>query len=223
MYIIHGTQDEIVPFYHGEALFNLLPNASRTVPFWARGAGHNNIEMEMPTAYIKRLHQFIRQCDRVLYPPVKLSAMPNQAFSPHMVAAAQVGAKTSNWAGASAQRSIPTSSYHNGLLAQEQKIMNKQRKQRGTLVMKSHAQSQTMTPAAQNAEWQQQQKQRLMVEQCRQQQLRAYLAQNTPGNRVPHYNRTNSVPIMMSSQQTQQLAQQQQQRASMTGNIYQTE
>lgn len=37
VYVIHGTQDEIVPFYHGEALFNLLPDSSKTVPFWARG------------------------------------------------------------------------------------------------------------------------------------------------------------------------------------------
>ena len=67
-YIIHGTEDEIVPYYHGEGLFNALPDTSKAVPFWANGAGHNNIEMEMPTAYIKRLMQFIRQCDRLNYP-----------------------------------------------------------------------------------------------------------------------------------------------------------
>ena len=53
--IIHGTEDEIVPYYHGQGLFNELPDTSKAVPFWASGAGHNNIEMEMPTAYIKRL------------------------------------------------------------------------------------------------------------------------------------------------------------------------
>ena len=37
VYIIHGTDDDIVPFYHGESLFNLLPDACKTVPFWARG------------------------------------------------------------------------------------------------------------------------------------------------------------------------------------------
>ena len=68
VYMIHGSNDAIVPFYHGQTLFQTLPDSSKTVPFWARGAGHNNIEMDMPTAYIKRLQQFIRQCNRLNYP-----------------------------------------------------------------------------------------------------------------------------------------------------------
>ncbi|KAL7551604.1 hypothetical protein ACHAWF_014797 [Thalassiosira exigua] len=68
VYVIHGSQDAIVPFYHGQRLFQALPDSSKTVPFWARGAGHNNIEMDMPTAYVKRLQQFVRQCDRANYP-----------------------------------------------------------------------------------------------------------------------------------------------------------
>jgi len=68
VYVIHGSDDAIVPFYHGQTLFQNLPDSSKTVPFWARGAGHNNIEMDMPTAYIKRLQQFVRQCDRQNYP-----------------------------------------------------------------------------------------------------------------------------------------------------------
>ena len=68
VYVIHGSHDAIVPFYHGQTLFQSLPDTSKVVPFWARGAGHNNIEMDMPTAYIKRLQQFIRQCDKLNYP-----------------------------------------------------------------------------------------------------------------------------------------------------------
>eukprot|EP00573_Skeletonema_grethae_P011502 CAMPEP_0201711434 /NCGR_PEP_ID=MMETSP0578-20130828/59138_1 /ASSEMBLY_ACC=CAM_ASM_000663 /TAXON_ID=267565 /ORGANISM="Skeletonema grethea, Strain CCMP 1804" /LENGTH=932 /DNA_ID=CAMNT_0048200485 /DNA_START=104 /DNA_END=2902 /DNA_ORIENTATION=- len=79
VYIIHGTEDEIVPYYHGQGLFNELPDTSKAVPFWANGAGHNNIEMEMPTAYIKRLMQFIRQCDRLNYPAGELQR--TRAFS----------------------------------------------------------------------------------------------------------------------------------------------
>jgi len=78
-YIIHGTQDEIVPYYHGQGLFNGLSDTSKAVPFWANGAGHNNIEMEMPTAYIKRLMQFVRQCDRLNYPAGEL--LRTRAFS----------------------------------------------------------------------------------------------------------------------------------------------
>lgn len=69
VYIIHGTEDGIVPFYHGEGLFNALPDTSKAAPFWAKGAGHNDIEVGMPTAYIKRLQQFVRKCDQVNYPP----------------------------------------------------------------------------------------------------------------------------------------------------------
>jgi len=84
VYVIHGTDDEIVPFYHGESLFNLLPDSSKTVPFWARGACHNNIEMEMPTAYIKRLQQFVRQCHRTHNPPPPLPISTGIAASMRM-------------------------------------------------------------------------------------------------------------------------------------------
>jgi hypothetical protein len=166
--------------------------------------------MEMPTAYIKRLQQFIRQCDRILYPVVKLAAtspafqLANPSLSPQMI-------NSPSW-GASAN--MPASNYQltsNEFLVQEQKNVNKQRKQRGTLVMKSTHNSQpqmsfpsTMSTASKNAEWQQQQKQRLMMEQCRQNQLRIaqqYLAQNAQGQRMMgQYHRTNSVPLIAKNQ-----------------------
>ena len=42
--VIHGTSDEIVPFWNGETLFLAIPEAWRAKPLWVRGAGHNNIE-----------------------------------------------------------------------------------------------------------------------------------------------------------------------------------
>ena len=57
-YIIHGTNDEIVPFSHGEVLYNMLPAEYKYPPFWAEKMGHNNIELEMPTAFVKRLQRF---------------------------------------------------------------------------------------------------------------------------------------------------------------------
>ncbi|CAM9562164.1 unnamed protein product [Phaeothamnion confervicola] len=44
VYIIHGTRDEVVPFWHGEQLFFATPVKWRAKPFWIDGAGHNNIE-----------------------------------------------------------------------------------------------------------------------------------------------------------------------------------
>jgi esterase/lipase len=73
VYIIHGSNDSIVPFYHGQTLFQTLPDTTKCVPFWAQGAGHNNIEKDMSTAYIKRLLQFIRQCHRVSQPSPRTS------------------------------------------------------------------------------------------------------------------------------------------------------
>lgn len=44
VFIVHGTQDEVVPFWHGQELFLSLNQAWRARPFWVEGAGHNNIE-----------------------------------------------------------------------------------------------------------------------------------------------------------------------------------
>lgn len=42
--MIHGTRDEIVPFWNGETLFEETPVTWRARPMWIDGASHNNIE-----------------------------------------------------------------------------------------------------------------------------------------------------------------------------------
>lgn len=44
VFVVHGTRDEIVPFWNGEELFLATPVCWRAKPFWVEGAGHNNIE-----------------------------------------------------------------------------------------------------------------------------------------------------------------------------------
>lgn len=39
VFIVHGTQDEVVPFWHGEELFLALRQPWRAKPFWVDGAG----------------------------------------------------------------------------------------------------------------------------------------------------------------------------------------
>ena len=58
---MHGTQDEVVPFWHGENLFAALPQEWRAKPFWVDGAGHNNIEALLrPTgAFVDKLNEFL--------------------------------------------------------------------------------------------------------------------------------------------------------------------
>uniref|UniRef100_A0A7S3LGM2 AB hydrolase-1 domain-containing protein n=1 Tax=Amphora coffeiformis TaxID=265554 RepID=A0A7S3LGM2_9STRA len=61
VFIVHGTQDEVVPFWHGEELFLALPQEWRAKPFWVEGAGHNNIEaMLRPTGmFIAKLVEYL--------------------------------------------------------------------------------------------------------------------------------------------------------------------
>mmetsp|Transcript_26887 Transcript_26887/g.47436 ORF Transcript_26887/g.47436 Transcript_26887/m.47436 type:complete len:291 (+) Transcript_26887:73-945(+) len=61
VFIVHGTQDEVVPFWHGEDLFMSLAQQWRAKPFWVEGAGHNNIEALLrPTgAFVDKLIEFL--------------------------------------------------------------------------------------------------------------------------------------------------------------------
>lgn len=79
VFIVHGTQDEVVPFWHGEELFLALPQEWRAKPFWVEGAGHNNIEaMLRPTGmFIAKLVEFLElhvACSRGQ--PAKPRAVP---------------------------------------------------------------------------------------------------------------------------------------------------
>lgn len=44
VFVIHGTRDEVVPFWNGEGMFLAAPLRLRAKPFWVDGAGHNNLE-----------------------------------------------------------------------------------------------------------------------------------------------------------------------------------
>lgn len=53
--VIHGTEDEVVDFSHGQLIQQRCPRAAD--PLWVDGAGHNDIEI-FPQ-YIDRLEKFI--------------------------------------------------------------------------------------------------------------------------------------------------------------------
>lgn len=61
VFIVHGTQDEVVPFWHGQELFLALKQAWRAKPFWVEGAGHNNIEalLRPSGAFVDKLLEFL--------------------------------------------------------------------------------------------------------------------------------------------------------------------
>jgi len=61
VFIVHGTQDEVVPFWHGQELFLALKQGWRAKPFWVEGAGHNNIEalLRPSGAFVDKLIEFL--------------------------------------------------------------------------------------------------------------------------------------------------------------------
>lgn len=55
--VIHGTEDEVVDFSHGLAIYEKC--TSPVEPLWVEGAGHNDIELY--TQYHERLKVFVSQ------------------------------------------------------------------------------------------------------------------------------------------------------------------
>ena len=60
VYIIHGTRDEIVPFYHAEELHKATKH--KYPPYYVEGAGHNNVE-KFANEYLPRIAEFIEYID----------------------------------------------------------------------------------------------------------------------------------------------------------------
>eukprot|EP00741_Cyanophora_paradoxa_P025004 tig00000319_g24136.t1 len=55
--VIHGTDDEVVPFAHGLTLYKMCANAAK--PVWIQGAGHNDIELRWRDLYFRSLEAFL--------------------------------------------------------------------------------------------------------------------------------------------------------------------
>ena len=61
VFIIHGTSDKIVPFWHAPKLLSYVNPAYRVEPYYAEGLGHNNIESKDKDEYIRRINLFLQQ------------------------------------------------------------------------------------------------------------------------------------------------------------------
>eukprot|EP00640_Fibrocapsa_japonica_P002727 CAMPEP_0113944730 /NCGR_PEP_ID=MMETSP1339-20121228/36221_1 /TAXON_ID=94617 /ORGANISM="Fibrocapsa japonica" /LENGTH=247 /DNA_ID=CAMNT_0000950031 /DNA_START=73 /DNA_END=813 /DNA_ORIENTATION=+ /assembly_acc=CAM_ASM_000762 len=61
VFIVHGTRDEVVPFWHGQELFLGCMTKWRAKPFWVDGAGHNNIEalLRDDGSFFERINEFL--------------------------------------------------------------------------------------------------------------------------------------------------------------------
>jgi len=63
VFIIHGRNDDVVPFEHGEALYEKVPDAFKYPPEWIDNATHHNIIEKLTVrGYIKKLMKFNEHC-----------------------------------------------------------------------------------------------------------------------------------------------------------------
>jgi len=59
--VIHGTKDQLVPFSHGEALYNAA--RERAEPLWIQEGAHNNLEIYWKTTLTRRLCTFLHSLE----------------------------------------------------------------------------------------------------------------------------------------------------------------
>ena len=55
--VIHGTEDEVIPFWHGEALFAAAPSPKQSL--WVEGAGHNDLILVAGDRHSAALLEFV--------------------------------------------------------------------------------------------------------------------------------------------------------------------
>ena len=73
--IIHGTKDDVVPFWHGDELLRSLPPQCRAQPYWVDGLGHNHIEVKRKEEYVRRINAYI---DMYIINPIGRCTIKNQ-------------------------------------------------------------------------------------------------------------------------------------------------
>lgn len=57
--VIHGREDEVIPFWHGDALFAAAPPPKYSA--WVEGAGHNDLAAVAWDEYVRALRDFAEQ------------------------------------------------------------------------------------------------------------------------------------------------------------------
>eukprot|EP00747_Dinoflagellata_sp_TGD_P168208 gnl/TRDRNA2_/TRDRNA2_194066_c0_seq1.p1 gnl/TRDRNA2_/TRDRNA2_194066_c0~~gnl/TRDRNA2_/TRDRNA2_194066_c0_seq1.p1 ORF type:complete len:289 (+),score=42.08 gnl/TRDRNA2_/TRDRNA2_194066_c0_seq1:145-1011(+) len=61
VFIVHGTRDEIVPWSHGQGLYDAAAKAGIAYePYWVFGADHNNLEAQAGNAFTDRFSKYLQ-------------------------------------------------------------------------------------------------------------------------------------------------------------------
>lgn len=63
--LIHGTNDQIVPFYHSEKIYQALKPECRSRPLFIEGMGHNNVHSAVRPMFVDRVSEYL---DRHILP-----------------------------------------------------------------------------------------------------------------------------------------------------------
>mmetsp|Transcript_23117 Transcript_23117/g.35671 ORF Transcript_23117/g.35671 Transcript_23117/m.35671 type:complete len:297 (+) Transcript_23117:117-1007(+) len=64
VFIIHGVEDEIIPFSHGCTLYNAFSTEVKYDPLWVEGMGHNSMSRPMADSIISRIAGFLKHVDK---------------------------------------------------------------------------------------------------------------------------------------------------------------
>lgn len=60
VYVVHGTQDDIVPFWHGEDLVRNCRKHCQYPPYWVEGGNHNDLEVKAKDVFYEKFLKFLR-------------------------------------------------------------------------------------------------------------------------------------------------------------------
>mmetsp|Transcript_1902 Transcript_1902/g.7269 ORF Transcript_1902/g.7269 Transcript_1902/m.7269 type:complete len:497 (+) Transcript_1902:56-1546(+) len=63
--VMHGRRDDIIPFYHGYTLYQLVPREFRWPAYFPIGAGHNNIVEADMRSYFGELSTFLLDLKKI--------------------------------------------------------------------------------------------------------------------------------------------------------------
>lgn len=59
VFIMHGTEDQVIDVSHGQKLYNKLPRQYRYPPYFVEGADHDDVFERDPAEYFTRLKEFL--------------------------------------------------------------------------------------------------------------------------------------------------------------------
>lgn len=61
--ILHGDADMVIPFAHGQELFNAVTHPHK-LSLWVKDAGHNDLLETAGNSYMEKMHEFLQLLDQ---------------------------------------------------------------------------------------------------------------------------------------------------------------